>query len=320
MICPTVSVVITAYNAECWIAETLNSVLNQTYNDYEVIVVDDGSTDHTANVIQQFGEKVHYIYTENVGQPAARNIGIRAARGEWIAFNDADDLWKREKLSKQMEQLLKNKQNLLWAYADVCYFKSNTYQTQGRVSQTQLLHSGNISRYLILKNFIVSISVIVHKSIFDTVGYFDERRELRMGEDWNMWLRIADQYPVGVLPEVLAYYRWHPASMTAKADSMSAYKSYRLIVENAISRNPKNLTGMRKQALLRLTYEMSRIMIRRGQYQQARHIIANTISEVSPAKELLFLYALTFVPYDLLDRVAKMQTVRRTQHNEYITL
>ena len=112
-----ISVVIPAYNAGRFIRRTIDSVLAQTYTDYEIIVVDDGSTDNTAEIVKSYGSKVRYIYQQNAGDGAARNTGIYAAKGEWIAFLDHDDEWLPEKLRLQMELLKRNPQ-LRWCAAN----------------------------------------------------------------------------------------------------------------------------------------------------------------------------------------------------------
>src|SRR5919201_1733113 len=105
MVNPTVSVVIAVYNGARWIAETLDSVLAQSFPRFEVIVVDDGSTDATPAVAASYGDRVRYLRQDNGGQPSARNAGIRAARGSYIAFVDADDLWVPTKLQMQVDFL-----------------------------------------------------------------------------------------------------------------------------------------------------------------------------------------------------------------------
>ena len=100
---PTVSVVIPAYNAEEYIAETLDSVLSQNYSDYEILVIDDGSTDHTGEVLAHYGDRIHLFQKPNGGPASARNLGLKHARGRYIAFLDSDDLWHPEKLARQVE-------------------------------------------------------------------------------------------------------------------------------------------------------------------------------------------------------------------------
>ena len=108
-----ISVVIPAFDSEATIARAIESVLAQTYKDYEIIVVDDGSKDGTGDAVRAFGDKVNYIYQENAGVSVARNTALAAAKGEWIAFLDADDQWLPDKLEKQM-QLLERKKGLKW--------------------------------------------------------------------------------------------------------------------------------------------------------------------------------------------------------------
>ena len=121
---PLVSVIIPAYNSADFIDEALKSVFDQTYKDLEIIVVDDGSTDDTRAVLEKYGDRVNYHYQDNNGPASARNRGIKLARGKYIAFLDADDLWLPTKLEKQVA-LFKNRENLGFVTTGVCSFDEN---------------------------------------------------------------------------------------------------------------------------------------------------------------------------------------------------
>ncbi len=234
---PAVSVVIGAYNAERWIAETIASVLGQTWRDFELIVVDDGSTDATAEIVKHCGAPVRYLHQENKGQPAARNTGIRAAQGRYVAFVDADDLWHPEKLARQM-RLFEEDPLLAWCYTDAFLFASETGAIRGRAGQENALHEGDVLRPLLLGNFILSPTPVVRREVFDAVGSFNEDPVVRNGEDWEMWLRIAERYPVRVLRRPLAKVRLHDQRMSASVDLEYALSSRLRIVRAALRRHP----------------------------------------------------------------------------------
>ena len=197
---PHVSVIIPVFNSAHLIGQALRSVFAQTYTDFEVVVVDDGSKDQDAllGVLQEWPDRVHYVRQANGGPASARNTGIAHARGELIAFLDADDEWLPEKLARQVE-----------------YFA--TYP------ETGLLHTGVVdevrphavaggpprSAFCDLFHtvfFVNTLTVMIPRRVLHEVGTFDERREVHI-EDWDLWLRIAARHPFGYLSEPLAYHR-----------------------------------------------------------------------------------------------------------------
>jgi glycosyltransferase involved in cell wall biosynthesis len=183
-------------------------VLCQSYDDYEVIVVDDGSTDNTSEIVKQYGDKIHYIHQDNAGVSVARNNGIKTAKGDWIAFLDADDEWLPEKLRLQTELLQRNPE-LKWCAA-------NRYQSDGE-HRAPLRDSFAIRKGLggsdffesffsaLTKGFclIITSVMVVKREVFDEAGLFEPGREA--GEDIDLWWRIAYRYPkIGYIPEPAA--------------------------------------------------------------------------------------------------------------------
>lgn len=210
---PTISIsaVIPAYNAEKYIARTLNSVLSQTVPVREIVVVDDGSTDATAGVVRSFGEAVTLIQQPNAGVSAARNTGIRAAKGDWIAFLDADDEWLPEKIELQVELLHRNS-DLMWV--------TGNYRECLCDQQRQATHTDPHRCAELLKgkeyyeSYLDAVQVYewghtdcmcIRKSVFGEVGLFNT--QLPVAEDLDLWLRIAYRYPkVGFVSQPLAVY------------------------------------------------------------------------------------------------------------------
>jgi glycosyltransferase involved in cell wall biosynthesis len=196
---PAVSVVIPVYNGAQWIGHALRSVFAQTYRDFEVIVVDDGSTDDLEGALREWSDRIVFARQPNAGPAAARNRAIRLAKGDLIAFLDADDEWLPEKLALQ-----------------VGYFD--------RYPQTGLLHTATIGddfeepagtfappvnvfcALFHTKFFIRTLTVMIPRAVLLETGGFDERREIYV-EDWDLWLRIAARHPVGYLPRPLALHR-----------------------------------------------------------------------------------------------------------------
>lgn len=243
---PFISVVIPAYNAESFIGETLESVRVQTFSDYEVIVVDDGSTDRTAEIASGY-DGVTVIGQSNRGEAGARNTGIRAARGKYVAFLDADDIWLPSKLEKQASHLVAHPPTA-WTYTDALVFDSATRRTICRIGARIRLHEGGILRPLLLRSFIPSATPVVMRSALIDAGFFDEARERRIGEDWSMWLRIAERHAIKLIDEPLAMIRMHSTNMTRLVDPFEAYRSKRAILDGAIERNPGAAAGVRLRA------------------------------------------------------------------------
>ena len=192
-----ISVVIPVYNSEQWIARAIQSVLNQTVKPNEIIVVNDGSTDHTAEDIKKFDNHVRYIYQDNAGPGAARNNGIKNTTGEWIAFLDADDQWYRYKLASQIA-ILSRYENLKWCACSYDIQKASGIEkrTIGYLSRHELVAHGffpNALRIARRDSFFHTSGMLIHKSVFDKVGLFDE--SLRQAQDNDLWRRIALQYP-----------------------------------------------------------------------------------------------------------------------------
>lgn len=199
---PTVSVIIPAYNAEQFIADTVQSVLDQTFQDFEIIVVDDGSKDGTVAALGAFGDRIQVHCQSNAGVAKARNNGVRLARGTWIAFLDADDLWLPTKLEKQLAL-----SGVPMSYTD----RLNIGQ-RGDLPDVQStvrpMHSGDIFLPLLLEgNFITNTSVLIRRDLFQELGGF--YTGLNGTEDWDLWIRVAERNPVGFIPEQLVKYRFH---------------------------------------------------------------------------------------------------------------
>ncbi len=205
---PKVSVIIPTYNRAGYIVKTLESVFAQTYTDYEVIVVDDGSTDDTEEVLKPYYDRIIYIRKENGGQGSARNVGIKLAKGEYVAFLDSDDLWLPEKLEIQVKFMDDNPEVGL-VFSDFVVFYEDDTGCLIEMRKVHLQGKELTFQSLFHRNFIPTLTVLVRKSCIDDVGLFDESRELIVGEDYEMWLRIAMRYRLAHVPEVLAKYRHH---------------------------------------------------------------------------------------------------------------
>jgi glycosyltransferase involved in cell wall biosynthesis len=240
---PAISVVIPAFNAMNYLPETLASVLNQSYNDIEVIVVNDGSLDETERWVSQIKDpRVKLISQENQGLAGARNTGIVQARGEYIAFLDADDLWEPTKLEKQVRVLEENPEVAL-VYTWVAYIDEKGKST-GKVLKNQA--EGEVWKKLIEHNIVECGSVaMVRRSCFEAVGFFDRHLGSYV-EDWDMWLRIASRYPFKVVKEPLVYYRQVSSGASKNWEGMA--RSFELVIEKAFAAAPLELQYLKNRS------------------------------------------------------------------------
>ncbi len=208
MISPKVSVIIPTYNRREYVQETIDSVLAQTYTDYEIIVIDDGSTDGTGEALQsRYGDRIHYEWQENQGESVARNRGIELARGEYIAFLDSDDLWLPEKLEKQIAFL--QKATDVGMVCCAIWLVDEKDQKFRADSVESCSENNDISLEMLLSRNHVSgpSTVVLHGAIVQRVGGFDP--QIRFGEDWDFWIRVAGNSRIVALPEPLALIRRH---------------------------------------------------------------------------------------------------------------
>lgn len=233
---PKVSVIVTAYNLIEYLPETIDNVLQQTYNDFEVIVVDDGSTDNTAAWVRQVTDpRVRLICQPNMGLSGASNTGIENARGEYITFLDADDLWEPTKLAKQVE-ILDNCPEVGIVYTWVIYMNEEGKST-GRVVKPEA--EGYIWEQLIEVNQIECGSVnLIRRSCFEKVGLFDTNLKSYV-PDWDMWLRLALHYQFKVIREPLVYYRQRSSSGSRQFKAME--RSFNIVLEKAFNAAPPEL-------------------------------------------------------------------------------
>lgn len=198
-----ISVVIPTYNRAHLLTCAARSVLAQTYAHLEVLIVDDYSQDNTNRVVDELGDsRINYVrHDENRGGSAARNTGIRAARGEYIAFLDSDDVWRHDKLQKQIDVLRSADENTGAVYSAFVVV-DDKQQVRSRFEPQ---HKGDLLSLLVRRNCIGTTStVLVRRSCFEKVGTFDEN--LRSCQDWDMWIRIAKCYRFDYAPETLVMY------------------------------------------------------------------------------------------------------------------
>ena len=256
---PTVSVIIHTYNNEKFIAETVESVLNQTYKDYEIIVVDDGSVDGTRDALLPYMHGIRYHYKENGGIASAKNAGISLSQTEFVAFLDHDDLWAPDKLQLQMECFNENPK------VGLVYAKYTSFR-DGKELRTkpEKGYSGWIFKELLSKSFIQTSTVIVKRECLNAVGPFDE--SFSLGDEYDMFLRISKKFQCGFVDKGLTRYRVHDTN-ASKNDFL--FDNENLGVYKKIYNNFTDLDGEEKKILRKRIARYS-MKVAKGLYSQGK--------------------------------------------------
>ncbi|MFW6015696.1 MAG: glycosyltransferase family 2 protein [bacterium] len=287
-----VSVIIPTHNRVNLLKNAVNSVLNQTYKKFELLIVDDASTDDTINYIKNIKDnRINFIRNEiSKGGSGARNVGIKKAKGEYIAFLDDDDEWKKDKLQKQINLFKQDEEvGLVYTGAEIIY-------TNYKLKYKNLPSiKGNISEKILIKNYIgTTSSVIVKREILDETGYFDE--ELPALQDYDLWVRICQLTKIDCIEEPLINY-YNRDNMTQISDDTNKYKiairkmeaKYNNLIKklNKINKNERDL-----ESFILLANKAKR----NNNSKLARYYLRSCLSKKIKLK-FIILFALTFFKF-----------------------
>ena len=228
----TISVIIPTYNSEKTIKKTIESVLKQTFADFELIVINDGSEDRTLDIISQFNDpRVKVFSYPHAGGNISRNRGLEAAVGTLVSFLDADDIWTPDKLARQLQALQENES------AKVAYSWTDYIDENGEFlrSGMHITANGDIYKQLFVANFLENGSnPLIYREALITLGGFDE--SLNASQDWDMWLRLAHKYNFIAVPSVQILYRISPGTVSSNLARQE--KSSLLVLERAYQARP----------------------------------------------------------------------------------
>lgn len=213
MINKIVSVIIPMYNSEKTIKRTLNSVINQSYKNFEVIIVNDGSTDNSPDIVEQFIKSnssydITLVNQNNQGVSVARNNGIKLAKGQYIAFLDSDDYWETNKLYEQIKIMGDN--------ADIYLLGTLPKSSKDDMNTEEINYID--FRKLLFKNYFMTSSVMIRKEVFSTVGYFNTQK--KYSEDYDLWLRISQKYKTAIYMKKLVNYSSESIGLSDKLVEM----------------------------------------------------------------------------------------------------
>lgn len=267
---PLVSAVITAYNNDRTIRESVESVALQSFRDFEIILVDDGSTDGTEEIGKSYVPRVRYLRQPNGGSAAARNAGVRAAQGKYIAFLDGDDIAVPNRLEVQVAAM-ESRPNVGLAYGniylmDACGGKVRLRRGTGRY------RSGRVTRHLAIKNFVPFSTIMLRRDLLVEIGLFDE--SIRSSEDWDMLVRLSQRCECLYIDQPLVKYRIAPGSKTSNVEEKElAYKRVqaKIFAENDFGADSPHLRRLSNAAL---EFGLLSIALRYGRYRSALRYLA----------------------------------------------
>jgi glycosyltransferase involved in cell wall biosynthesis len=233
-----VSVIIPTYNSAAFLLQTVDSILNQTYGDVELFVIDDGSTDNTRQILEPYLGRLTYLYQENQGESTARNEGVRLSHGEYVAFLDSDDYWLPEKLEREVKFLDAHPETVL-VYAQ--NYVINRAGERIRFRGNEIMGDGTpgvqpVFDRLVLDNLIVTPGVVlVRRSALEQTRGFDG--SIQYGEDWDLWLSLAVLGPFGYIPEPATCYRIHRPDRRLRIEASDEFvQQNEIILEKAFAR------------------------------------------------------------------------------------
>lgn len=307
---PEISVVIPSYNAERFVASAISSALSQAIPPCEIIVVDDGSTDGTKEVVSRFDQNVTYIFQENAGPSVARNTGVREARGDWVAFLDSDDYWDDNHLQHLMEFAGSEGEPAL-VYCGKKFVDVGGNMMADGYKQTRF-PSGWIFADLLTANYISSTSVvIVKRKTFIESGGFNP--QMRNAEDYELWLRIAAVAPICGVPIYTVNYRRHDSNLTLQTlnhikGSMRAFTlACALIREQKVDR--RNLyPGFDVQKIQKRYYNDTAIeLFYLDEYREMQSLGFAALRDRCVTAPLLFRWTLSFLPASMILSLKKVR-------------
>lgn len=299
----TVSIVIPTYNVGRFLVDAIDSVLAQTYQDFEIIVVDDGSTDDTATVLAPYRERIRYYQQANAGPSVARNRGILHAEGSLIAFLDADDVWRPAKLARQVEYMNRHPEMVL-CYTDFTRSAIPGQTDESRLKIYERKGSGHVFHNLLFENFIATPAVMVRREALARAGLFDTN--LKGMEDLEMWLRLAKAGPFGFIDEVLVDVRRHDTNTTNSVEfARQRVRATRLMM--ARWANDTEALGVMRENLGIRCWDLAYAEQLNGNYPAARSAYWQSACQGNRRLGALARAAFMTLPHGLVETVLKQK-------------
>ena len=275
---PKVSVITAAYNHVQFVRQSVESVLNQTYRDFEHIVVDDGSSDGTSDVLKSFGDRINYIRQENKGVASARNHGIRKSSGDYIAILDSDDAWMPHKLERQMP-IFEERPETAVVYSQACIIDAAGKMRNSDDLLGEPLNPETAFADLLRHDPIPVLTAVVKRKCIDELGGFTE--SLTAISDWDLWVRISARWPIAFIREPLALYRIHGRNSYIDLNNSGQVNRERLLMlrdtTNALSGNRFEIKCKKDRLQATFAYlvlQQAYGLLSRSQYSKAMEYLA----------------------------------------------
>lgn len=298
---PSVSVIIPAFNSEATLARAINSVLLQQYPALEIVVADDGSTDATRDVAAGFGSAVRVVSQSNAGPASARNLGIRASSGEYIAFLDSDDEWLPGRISKCIEPMRQEKSvGMTW-----CWSIQKSTDGRERIRNLRSPSHNKLHRLLWPSPLQCTPATTCRRSVLERVGVFDE--SLGSREDKDLWIRIGEQFDSVEIPEPLVVVHERPDSYVSSNQYNLAQirADYFSIIDKALQRCPDRYADNRKPIMAEAHRYWGRYALYYGISGQARPDLSRSM-RLHPSPITAFYLLLSLMPEPAIEALRKL--------------
>jgi glycosyltransferase involved in cell wall biosynthesis len=306
---PRISVIIPTYNSARYLGEAVASVLAQTYRPHDIIVVDDGSTDPTCEVLAPYMDQINYICQPNRGLSAARNRGLAAAVGELFAFLDADDVWLPTKLERQVHCLAQHPKAGL-VYTNYLILHGDT----GRRSVRPPLPScqGYCYPQVFLVNPVLPSSVIIRRECLNYVGVFDEHINRPTTQDFDLWLRVARYFEFAYIPDPLFLYRRHANNSSNNMRALIQDKLY--VIEKALKADPElsTLVGIHamREHMAEVLFDLGYLAFDALDFCEANQYFSRTL-RYRPSLYIILLWIATLAPRRMVTCLRQMKRLMR---------
>jgi len=321
-----ISVIVPTYNNEDYILHALYSIFEQTYREYEIIIIDDGSTDSTRDRLKSYWNRIHYHYQENQGLAVARNVGLEMASGEYVTFLDGDDIWLPDNLMLKMK-VLSRRPELGGVFSEFSVFNADGLlhergtklifpffnrtrkdfkdifddceSISANSGKHVMLYSGKIFDDLFMGNFILPSTMVFRKKYADAVGRF--LPHLRTQQDYEYWLRFSKKHSFGFINEVLVQYRRHQKQLTNFTNIKKIICSVLWIInqyENEFNRAEKKTAFRKRKA--ELLKNLAIVSFRLKEREDARSLLLEGIQLNPLVFQNYLYYCLTYLPADFV--------------------
>ncbi len=309
---PEISVIIPTYNCAEYLSRAIDSVLSQSFQDFELLIIDDGSTDNTKQVVNRIKDinnsPIRYIYMTNTGSPVKpRNRGIYEAKGEYIAFLDHDDTWNSTKLRKQIGMFKTHSQlDLIFTDCSMRYSGSKV-QKSFLATVSHFYGQIEISTFELLKgNFIYPSTVMIKKSCLKEGFLFNENLKIKGNEDYDLWLRFSERYRIGCFREILCERFFHGENLSRHIDNQFLGE---LEVLDAFLRRSSNqqLNSIAEKRIIRLYFGLGYFNYEAANKKASWRWFLMSMRSIKMATKALFYCFIQTIPNPLLRRIKKFK-------------